>query len=298
MKTVLVEPEFDAWRHAARDALRAGFAPGEIDLQDATVPASLALALEAETVATGTGFAQPHVSKAFLETAVVVAVHRDAGRWNLLYRLLYRLQTNRDLLRIETDDDVVEFLRLAAQVRRDLHKMHAFVRFRKVLKPGEPHLPDSWPTVIDEALVASSASEAEPHHLVLATETPFGVNRTEIESCASVAEEECEQFVAWYQPDHRILPLAAPFFADRFGIMRWTIMTPDATVAWNPETKKLTFAPGLPRESAPAEDELETLWRSYYASIFNPARLNPSVMRSEMPVRYWKDLPEVRCCRR
>jgi uracil-DNA glycosylase family protein len=37
---------------------------------------------------------------------------------------------------------------------------------------------------------------------------------------------------------------------------------------------------------------LESLWRSYYGSIFNPARVNPKAMRSEMPVRYWKNLPE------
>ena len=294
MKTVLVEPDFDAWRQAARVALREGYAPEEIDLQDAAAPASLALALEAETVATGTRFAHPHTSKSFLEAAELVAVHREASRWNLLYRLLYRLQTNRDLLKIETDDDVAQVLRFAGQVRRDLHKMHAFVRFRKVLKPGEPHLPDSWPTVVDEPMAQSDPAEREPHHLVLATETPFGVTKAEIEQCDPPPDaEECEQFVAWYQPDHRILPLAAPFFAERFGIMRWTIMTPDATVAWNPGTKQMTFAPGLPRESAPAEDELETLWRSYYASIFNPARVNPAAMRSEMPVRYWKDLPEV-----
>ena len=39
-------------------------------------------------------------------------------------------------------------------------------------------------------------------------------------------------------------------------------------------------------------DAAEDLWRTYFASIFNPARLNPTMMRSEMPQKYWKLLPE------
>ena len=295
MKRLLIEPDFDAWRLAARDALHAGFRPDEIDFEDATVPSPLSLALELEEEPHGTPLAHPRVSKAFLEAAKVTAVHRDPARWNLLYRVLYRMQTEPDLLKIETDEDVAQMVRLEAQVRRDLHKMHAFVRFRKVLEPGDPA---ERPLVVDEpVLVSADAYPAEAeHHLVLETPTPFGPVQSDIELCAPpqpVPDEDCEHFIAWYQPDHRIVPLAAPFFAERFSIMRWTILTPDASVSWDPVGKQLSFAPGVPRESAPEEDELEVLWRSYYASIYNPARLNPEAMKSEMPVRYWKNLPEV-----
>src|SRR4051812_26188215 len=33
-------------------------------------------------------------------------------------------------------------------------------------------------------------------------------------------------------------------------------------------------------------------WCDYYASAFNPARTNPGLMRSEMPKKYWRNLPE------
>jgi DNA polymerase len=46
------------------------------------------------------------------------------------------------------------------------------------------------------------------------------------------------------------------------------------------------------RADAPADDAREALWKTYYANIFNPARLNPTMMRSEMPQKYWKHLPE------
>ncbi len=291
MKHLLLEPDFDAWRIAARDALRQGFRPAEIDLQDATVPTTLALTLELEDKPTGAPVTAPNTSRDFLDAAKLAAVHRDPQRWNLLYRILYRMQTERNLLKIETDDDVSELVRMEAQVRRDLHKMHAFVRFRKVLEPGDP---TERPIVVDEPVLVSQSAHPDPHahHLVLETPTPFGPVKSEITECPA-PEPDCEHYIAWYQPDHRILPLAAPFFAERFAIMRWTILTPDASVSWDPGAKKLTFSAGLPRESAPAEDELETLWRSYYASIYNPARLNPEAMRSEMPVRYWKNLPEV-----
>src|SRR5690606_18106220 len=43
---------------------------------------------------------------------------------------------------------------------------------------------------------------------------------------------------------------------------------------------------------APDGDALEDLWRVYYANIFNPARLKVDAMVKEMPVRYWKNMPE------
>ncbi len=268
MKHILIQPDFHDWRTHARTALQEGYAPADLDLEDATVNTPLALdLLTPETTPTGAPVLSPHVPKQFLEIAEIVAVHRDPDRWNLLYRLLSRLQTNRDLLHIEIDTDVARLRQLEHQVRRDLHKMHAFVRFRKV----EADSMDEANPFAQPAEPASGAAGVASH-----SPTPLP-----------------EHFVAWYRPDHRILPLAAPFFADRFNAMHWSILTPDASVTWDPAIQQLHFSPGLPREAAPADDELETLWRSYYASIYNPARLNPSAMRSEMPVRYWRDLPEV-----
>ena len=260
MKQLLIKPDFADWRTHARSLLQQGYLPEEVDLQDATVATTLPLLLTADATATGSPVPAPHTSKAFLEAAEIVAVHRSPDRWNLLYRLLHRLQSNRDLLKIEIDTDVARLHQMEHQVRRDLHKMHAFVRFRKI---EDDRMDDSNPFL--------------PHPDAATPDAP----------------EKHEHFIAWYQPDHRILRLAAPFFAERFAIMRWSILTPDESVAWDPATKQLAWFEGLPRESAPADDELEALWRTYYGSIFNPARLNPQTMRSEMPVRYWKNLPEV-----
>ena len=239
-QTILIEPTFDAWREAVRPLLSAGTPPEAVDLADsanggmealfANVPAEPAAHVKAV-----------HVPRSFMERAKVVACHRSAERWNLLYRVLFRLQSDRSLLKLEIDEDVAQFRHLENQVRRDLHKMHAFVRFRKI------------------------------------------------------ADKSGDHFVARYEPAHHVLALAAPFFAERFAVMQWTILTPDASVRWDAVGKELVFGPGVPRERAPQNDDFEELWRTYYSSIFNPARTNMNAMRSEMPVRYWKNLPELQC---
>jgi hypothetical protein len=52
------------------------------------------------------------------------------------------------------------------------------------------------------------------------------------------------------------------------------------------------MSPGADPADAPSQDAQEEMWRTYYASIFNPARLNPAMMKQEMPKRYWRNLPE------
>jgi uracil-DNA glycosylase len=59
---------------------------------------------------------------------------------------------------------------------------------------------------------------------------------------------------------------------------------------WNSDA--LVFGPGAQRSDAPIDDANEPLWRTHYANIFNPARLNPRMMRQEMLQKYWQHLPE------
>ncbi len=107
-----------------------------------------------------------------------------------------------------------------------------------------------------------------------------------------VATETGHWFVAWFEPQHLIVEANAPFFRDRFTPMRWSILTPDRCAHWDPHRRELSFSPGARREDAPASDAAEDLWRAYYASIFNPARLKIAAMSAEMPRHYWKNLPE------
>ena len=104
--------------------------------------------------------------------------------------------------------------------------------------------------------------------------------------------EAGEVFIAWFEPDHHIVECTAPFFAQRYAGMRWSILTPRRSAHWNGED--LSFDVGASSRDCPNGDTLEEHWRVYYSSIFNPARLKVSAMKAEMPTRYWKNLPESR----
>ena len=72
--------------------------------------------------------------------------------------------------------------------------------------------------------------------------------------------------------------------------MDWTIVTPDGAAVW--DQRELRFEDSPPRDSLPRSDVHEDLWRTYYRSICNVARLKPAAMKREMPMHRWKNLPE------
>lgn len=98
-----------------------------------------------------------------------------------------------------------------------------------------------------------------------------------------------EVYFAWFEPEHDIFATAAPFFVKRFNNMVWSILSPTGCMHWDKTT--LSFSPGIARPQG-LQDECEDLWQEYYRSIFNPARLKIQAMQSEMPKKYWKNLPE------
>jgi DNA polymerase len=105
-----------------------------------------------------------------------------------------------------------------------------------------------------------------------------------------VTEDGATRYVAWFEPGHYIVEANAPFFIRRFATMTWSILTPYRSAHWDGETLRL--APGAKPSDVPDDDALETYWRAYYSSIFNPARLKIAAMTSEMPKKYWRNLPE------
>jgi uracil-DNA glycosylase len=99
-----------------------------------------------------------------------------------------------------------------------------------------------------------------------------------------------ERYVAWFEPEHYVLERAAPFFIDRFRSLAWSILTPLGSLHWDREN--LVVGPAAQRQDAPAADALEAVWRGYYESVFNPARVNPAAMRTQMPKKFWHNMPE------
>lgn len=137
-----------------------------------------------------------------MRLAEAVACFDDDARWSLLYRILFRLvNENHSLLEIDSDPDVSIAKSMLKAVNRDVHKFHAFVRFRKIECDGE------------------------------------------------------EIFGAWHEPHHFTVERATPFFARRFGEMKFSIYTPKGCAHW--DKKDLLFSPAAGKSSAPAPDEME-----------------------------------------
>ncbi len=105
-----------------------------------------------------------------------------------------------------------------------------------------------------------------------------------------IKSESGSLFIAWHRPDHRILRFAAPFFTDRFNGMEWIIFTEEESMIW--KNRELSFGPGISQKEAAVLDNVEDLWKTYYGSVFNPARIKIQAMKNELPVRHWKTLPE------
>lgn len=82
--------------------------------------------------------------------------------------------------------------------------------------------------------------------------------------------------VAWFEPQHHILELNAPFFIDRHAGMQWSVLTPERCLHW--DGVKAIYTPGMSRPEIPSGDHLELLWLQHYAPLFDSARVRIHAM--------------------
>ncbi|MBK3734348.1 UdgX family uracil-DNA binding protein [Azospirillum brasilense] len=234
MRTITLREgaDLDGFRRAVRRLAAARTAPEAVLW---SVGAPSLFGDEAPAFENGAPVLLPQAVGRLIETVVC---HSDPERYALLHRLVWRvLNGERALLDQHADPLVHRLERLDKAVRRDIHKMHAFLRFRA--------LPD-----------------------------PAGG----------------ERYVAWFEPDHHIVEAVAPFFVERFESMAWTILTPKGSLHW--DRHRLMTGPPAERPDSLADDRFAEGWLRYYESTFNPARVNPTAMRAEMPRKFWANMPE------
>ena len=130
---VALDNSFDSWRSTARKMVLCGVQPGEIAWTDRSQNGLFEESAVPKPMRTN--FTVP---AAFLKLAEAAACFDDAERWPLLYRILFRLvHENKSLLEIESDPDVRSARLMEKAVNRDVHKFHAFVRFRWAECDGE-----------------------------------------------------------------------------------------------------------------------------------------------------------------
>ena len=145
-----------AFRQVARRCLSLGISPRDVVFLDAEEPALFPSLPEGdETHAC-------NVPRAFEKLMRDAICHSACDRFALLYDVLWRtVRGQGDLIFNPADSVVARLNDYARNVRRDIHKMHAFLRFR----PREVHgrtLFVAW---------------FEPQHFILSRAVPFFVDR-------------------------------------------------------------------------------------------------------------------------
>jgi len=129
MQVVLTPSGFADWRSAARELLENGVHPREVIWQR-EIEESLLFSIPKPTPETP---GRLKVPAAFMGIAETVGCHRSGDQWPLLYSILWRMvHGERHLLSIASDPEIHQLQTMAKHISRDCHKMHAFVRFRKV----------------------------------------------------------------------------------------------------------------------------------------------------------------------
>jgi DNA polymerase len=121
--------DFDGWRKAARALVLNDVKPSDVTW---TVRGNEPELFEPSAPPLETPQGTFNVSAKFVELAQSAILHRDPQRFAILYRLLWRLRSNHDLLAVATDPDVMLVSAMTKAVHRDQHRMKAFIRFREV----------------------------------------------------------------------------------------------------------------------------------------------------------------------
>ena len=124
--------DYDEWRAAARRLLAAEVPPDQVGFRLASASGDLFGTRMDTGLRNLASASRPiRVPRQFPTLARALICHSDSSRFALLYRLLWRLQREPRLLDNVADVDVYRAQRMAKAVRRDTHKMKAFVRFRR-----------------------------------------------------------------------------------------------------------------------------------------------------------------------
>ncbi|MCW2349726.1 UdgX family uracil-DNA binding protein [Sphingobium sp. B12D2B] len=153
--------DFDTWRELARALVLRGVSPEHIRWAAASDSARDLFASK-DTPEPAPSPRPVTANKRFIELARKVILHSSDTRLALLYRLLWRLQSDPHLLEKTSDADVHALTQLERQVRRDIHKMRAFVRFRLAHDPDGTDRYVAW---------------FEPDHAIVRANAPFFLNR-------------------------------------------------------------------------------------------------------------------------
>ena len=169
--------DLDGFRHAARHLIARGTPPEQVAwVTGGSVKPQQHGTVSAPAIPVGADF---------MSLCKTVILHSDHARFELLYRLLWRMAREPGLQHDPLDADMLKAEHLAKAVRRDMHKMKAFVRFRTVLDEAFKALPTGGPLHV---------AWFEPEHHIVEAIAPFFARRFTQMRWAILTPERC---MAW-----------------------------------------------------------------------------------------------------
>ncbi len=153
------ETDFAGWRDAARALALNNVKPSEVTW---TVKGRTGERFAARS---SPPLQTPHgtfnVPAKFVELAQSAILHRDGERFAILYRLLWRLKNDHDLLESIGDTDVARVMAMASAVHHDMQRMQTSLRFREIGRDQKSHFV-AW---------------FEPEHHIVEAAAPFFAHR-------------------------------------------------------------------------------------------------------------------------
>jgi probable DNA metabolism protein len=241
------QTDFEGFRRAARGLLAQNILPGQVSWQCGDAPLQAPQATQAPQAA-GTAHSPafsdaPAVSvpPEFLALCQAGVMHRNPQRFQLLYRLLWRLVHEPELRHTPQDADMAQARLMAEEVREDIRKMKAQVRFRSVQDDTFRARPLAGPLHV--------AWYAPEHHIVEAVAPTFAKRFSLMRWAILTPEGSVESDYLGPQD----------FAADA--------RPPGEGLA------ALRFGPNAEPQDAPAMDAGPHHWLAFYEQVFHPARL-------------------------
>lgn len=235
--TLQGQTDFEGFRRAARGLLAQNILPAQVRWQCADAPPESPQAAGTAYSPTLSDAPAVHVPPEFFALSQAAVLHRDPQRFNLLYRLLWRLVHEPALRHDPLDADMQRAREMAEEVRQDIQAMKAQLRFRSVQDDTFRARPLAGPLHV---------AWYQPGHHIVDAVAPFFAKR-------------------FSQMRWAILTPESSVESDYLGPQ--DLDPPGGGLA------ALRFGPGADPQDAPDLDAGEQQWLTQYEQVFHPARL-------------------------
>ena len=266
--TLQSQADYEGFRRAARGLLAQNILPEQVSWQYGSTPvegADAAGTAHSPALSDAPAVSVPPEYVALCQLAVM---HSNPQRFNLLYRLLWRLVHEPELRHNQLDTDMALARQMAEEVRHDMQKMKAQLRFHSVQDDTFKTRPQGGPLHV---------AWFEPDHHIMEAVAPLFAKRF--------------AHMRW-----AILTPEGSVEADYLGPQDFGHARAEFSAAKPQEAvvPALRFGPGADKSAAPSPDASEQRWLTLYEQVFYPDRLRRRLMQKEQPRHYRKSRPRAK----